>query len=225
MITGYGGGTFNMDGTQATQPDRQSFVPTGDFGPRPQGIEQAAAYAGPPKKGGLFGSGVKLQDVLGVLSDGVLNAYGGGMPYASMLSKQHDQQRALQAAEQNRQRDLQDQIGLYDYKRTNPMPINNDTANDYAFRASHLGQTAADDWLKSQGDPVVTVPLGPNRVYSGPRSGLGQALSGMSGGGNLDATATVEDGYQYTPGPGGRGNQANWKQIGGSGGNAGGGFR
>ncbi len=39
-------------------------------------------------------------------------------------------------------------------------------------------------------------------------SELSQKLSGQANG--VDAIPTVEGGYQYTPGPGGRGNQANW---------------
>ena len=35
----------------------------------------------------------------------------------------------------------------------------------------------------------------------------------------------VEDGYAYTPGPGGKANQANWKPVGGGTGNGAGGFR
>lgn len=46
----------------------------------------------------------------------------------------------------------------------------------------------------------------------------GQAFNPGGGTGNgPDAVPTIEDGYQYTPGPGGRANQGNWKPVGGAG--------
>ena len=124
VISGYGGGTWNMDGTQATPMDRVDGVPMGDFGPRPDGIDKAAAYTGPVKKGGLFGSGIKWHQILGALSDGVLAANGQGMPYASMITQQRQQDNQLKRLAAQQQAELQQQMALYDYKRANPMPQN-----------------------------------------------------------------------------------------------------
>jgi len=209
-------------------PLQASTMPTardGLFGTRPQGIEQAAAYTGPVKKGGLFGSGVRLADVAGLIGDTLLSASGQAPIYTPNVLQQRQQDTALKRQALQQQQELAQQMALYDYKRANPMPINNDTANDYAFRVSHLGQAAADEWLKSQGDPVVTVPLGPNRVYSGPRSGLGAALSG---GGQASGVPKVMDQASYDAVPPGAqymSPDGHIRTKGGSSGNAGGGFR
>lgn len=202
IISGYGGGTWNTDGTQATpmQPD---------YGPRPAGIDQAAAYAGPAKKGGLFGSGVKWQQIAGLVGDALTSANGGGMPYTQNMLQQRQQDFALKRLAAQQQAQLQQEMALYDYKRGNPMPINNDTVQDYNFRVQTLGKDAADQWLRNQGDPVVTVPLGPNRVYSGPRSGLGTAL----GAGGGPAPGSIEDGHRFKGGD--PANPANWEPIAG----------
>lgn len=126
-ISGYGGGTFNMDGTQATPVDTQPFIPTGDFGPRPAGIDQAAAYTGPAKKGGLFGSkfnepggwGEKL-----ALIGSVLTQDGGNNPNVQGIMLRRQMEAAAQRAQAQRQAELQNQMALYDYKRANPEPAN-----------------------------------------------------------------------------------------------------
>jgi soluble lytic murein transglycosylase len=74
------------------------------------------------------------------------------------------------------------------WKRDNPEPVKNDTVNDYEFMREQLGDDAAKQYLRSMGDPVVTVPLPNGQVYSGPRSGLAGAIGG--GGPQEGATAT-----------------------------------
>lgn len=219
VISGYGGGTFNVDGTQAT-PVGGTVIPTGDFGPRPSGIDEAAAYTGPAKKGGLFGSkfnepggwGEKL-----ALIGSVLTQDGGNNPMVQQILQRRAQDYAIKQQALQQQQELARQVALYDYKRQNP-----DLSEfDRALQAGGV-QEGTPDWQKYQlqralsiADPTVTVPLGPNRIYSGPRSGLGAALGAGAPTGNLDGQPTVEDGYVYTPGPGGRANQANWKPQGG----------
>lgn len=112
LITGFGGGTFNSDGTQVT----------GGFGNRPAGIEEAAAYTGPAKKGGIFGSGVKWQQIAGILGDSLLAANGQGMPYTQNMLQQRQQENLLKRQALEQQQELARQIQLYDYKRNNPYP-------------------------------------------------------------------------------------------------------
>lgn len=204
-ISGYGGGTFNMDGTQATPVG--GFMPTGDFGQRPQGIDQAAAYTGPARKGGLFGSGVKWQQIAGALGDALMAANGNqSMPYTQMQMQQRQQDHLLKRAQAQRQAELQDQMALYDYKRANPMPLNNDTINDFnwysglspeqrqIYAQMHPQYITADN-----GDGTKTVmPVTPQMFGQQPQ---------QQGGGMHD----LPPGYNI--------------RGGGSGGNAGGGFR
>lgn len=162
-ISGYGGGTFNMDGTQATPVG--GFSPAGDFGDRPQGIDQAAAYAGPKPKGGLFGSGVKWQQVMGAVGDALLAANGNStMPYTMMQAQKQSQERTLQRADQQRQRELQDQISLYDYKRANPEPANDTFTRALAAAGIQPGTPEYMAYAKKRAgmltNPVQLIPDG-----------------------------------------------------------------
>lgn len=67
--------------------------------------------------------------------------------------------------------------------------------------------------LQHQGVQWVTPQ--PGTTAFGVNSFTGQPMGQDNPSGGPDATPTVEDGYAYTPGPGGRANQANWKPIGG----------
>lgn len=153
---------------------------------------------------------------LGVLADALAGAAGRQGPYAQMLMQQRQQDNEEQTYQRHQQSELQRQKDLYSYQLANPKP---DEPTNYARELIESGfhpgtpeyQTRFQKHLDAADDPMVTVSLPGNRIYSGPRSGLGAAL----GGGSPDAMPTVEDGYSYTPGPGGRGNQANWKPAGG----------
>lgn len=65
---------------------------------------------------------------------------------------------------------------------------------------------------------VPTPPGGMTQVFHGV---IGSPVTrgevfGNQQPGNLDSTPTIEEGHQYTPGPGGRANPANWKFLGGA---------
>lgn len=205
-ISGYGGGTWNMDGTQATPIDMQPFIPTADFGPRPDGIDEAAAYTGPSKKGGLFGSGVKWQQVAGALGDALLAANGNqSMPYTQMQNQQRQQDNLLKRMQAQRQAELQDQMALYDYKRANPTPVVNDTINDF-------------NWFKSlsESDRQIYQQLHPQYTTVDNGDGTKTVMPLTPGMFNQPAQQSG-GGHDLPPGYSVRG--------GGSGGNAGGGFR
>jgi hypothetical protein len=118
------------------------------------------------------------QFIAGTIGD-ALQTWGGGR--ATFAAAMQARQEAAQAQAQY-QRQEADKFALWqrqkEWERANPAPVNNDTIADYNFRAQTLGKQAADEWLKSASDPVVTVTLPGNRVYSGPRSGLATALGG-----------------------------------------------
>lgn len=163
-ISGYGGGTFNMDGAQVTPVDTQPFIPTGDFGPRPAGIDEAAAYTGPAKKGGLFGSGVKWQQIAGILGDTLMNANGGGMPYTQMQMQRSQQDNLLKRMQAQRQAELQDQMALYDYKRANPEPVEDSFTRALSAAGIQRGSKEWQDMARKRAkmltNPVQLVPDG-----------------------------------------------------------------
>ncbi len=67
--------------------------------------------------------------------------------------------------------------------------------------------------MEARGGPL-TMNLPGGGMYHGPASRLPEALGAGRAPpqGNIDAEPTSEDGYSYTPGPGGRANPANWRQ-------------
>lgn len=172
-----------------------------------------------PKRGGLFGSGIQLRDVLGVLGDS-LSVASGQEPFYTLTQQQRRQQdRALQLQALQQQQELARMLAVKQWERENPAPT--DTQRNFEYYSGlDPAQRSQFDRMRA-GDPYVTTTLPNKQIYSGPASGLGAALSG---GVSSDDQPGEEDGYIYTPGPGGRGNQANWKLKGGPAGNGGGMF-
>lgn len=161
----------------------------------------------------------------GVLADALAGAAGTTPMYQTMMLQKRQQDRQAQLAAANRQADFQDKIGFYDYQNAHPKPLEPDAFERSLVQANIKPgtpewQQAYQSRIQHWNDPFINTTLPNGQFYSGPQSGLPQAL----GGGNLDNTPTVEDGYQYTPGPGGRSNQSNWKAVGGSVGSGTGGF-
>jgi len=192
-IIGYGGGTFNPDGSQAT-PARQTFDQA--FG---TGSESQADIGAPKKSGGLFGQNSALWKVLGTVGDSLSAVNGIAPTYAPMMAQQRQHQQTMAEKAAEREATYQREMDLARFKAT--LPANNDTANDYAFIAQHLGKDAADKYLGNIGDPIVTVQLPGNRVYSGPRSGMAAAL-----GGGQSTPITADDWNKGTPVGGGASN-------------------
>lgn len=131
-----------------------------------------------PRHPSFFGQGGAGRSIAGAIGDAFLQMGGAQPIYAPAANSQRQMALAQKLAEAKRQSDRQDWLYQQQWERDNPKPISNDTVNDYNFRIQTLGKDAADEWLRNQGDPVVTVTLPGDRVYSGPRSGLAAALSG-----------------------------------------------
>lgn len=166
--------------------------------------------------GGFLG---KAAPFLGVIGDALLAANGRPAMYTPLVARQRERQAEMQDAMTRWQQQ-------FDYERAHPKPVNNDTANDYAFITEHLGKGAADQYLRNIGDPMISIPLPGNRIYSGPRSGLGNAM------GNVTAPAgdipTVGDQASYDAVPAGgqyRDPSGHIRTKGGGAGNGVGGFR
>lgn len=108
----------------------------------------------------------------------VLAGDGGNSPALAPYILRRQQELLAQRQQQDREYDWQDWQRKQKWERANPKPVNNDTTADYDFRKRILGEDAAKDWLRSSGDPIVTVPLPNGQIYSGPRSQLSVALTG-----------------------------------------------
>jgi hypothetical protein len=124
---------------------------------------------------------------LGVLADALAGAAGRQGPYASMLMEQRQQDQQEQAYQHHRS----DQFDLWrqeqDYQAAHPQA---QPPSGYARELIDMGiqpgtpefVSRMDAHLKAIDDPVITTQLPGDRIYSGPRSGLGAALGGASNG-------------------------------------------
>lgn len=166
----------------------------------PGAMDQMAQMMPRPKKTGMFGAGKgNIGEIIAAALSGALAARGNP---AGQMGLQMLHQRRQQAAEQEqygqrREDEFQDWVRKQAYQAANPNPVNNDTANDYRFISERLGEDAAKEWLRNQGDPLVTVNLPGSRVYSGPRSQLGRALGAPAQG---PQPGHVEDGFRFKGG-------------------------
>jgi hypothetical protein len=130
---------------------------------------------------------------LGVLADALAGAAGRPGPYAAMLDQQHQ----LDQEDQRYERHKTDSFDLWrqeqDYQREHQQPDITPFGRELIESGLQPGTPEytkrMSDHLNAVDDPIVTVPLPGNRIYSGPRSGLATALS--SGSAALPPTAPV----------------------------------
>jgi hypothetical protein len=215
-------GLFGGGYAETGQPPEQMPDPFGratpyQFGGRPQPqppmlppMEQEQ-----PQRRGMFGSGFmqKAGDVGAILRDDPGIWDNRQQMQAQQMNAQAEAAARAQQAQMDRMAKREDWQWQQDYQREHPAPVNNDTVNDYGFIKQTLGEEAANQYLQRLGDPMINTTLPNGAFYSGPGSRLPSVLG--AGGGSPDTTPITEDGYSYTPGPGGRGNQANWKPVAG----------
>lgn len=185
-----------------------------------------------PKPASFWQGGEKFRGkdaiagLLAVLGD-AFTQQSGGDPYAvqglsggrqSAMEKAEKaaQERALMAAAQ-RQGINADQFALYQGGMGAAIPKPPEDPSEVRVTRWYQNASPEERAAYDQMHPIITHGYGSTVI---PRSGLQSP-----GAGNQDAIPTREDGFDYIPGPGGRANPANWKQAGGGGGNATGGFR
>lgn len=112
---GFGGGTFNMDGTRADEPE---WLPQPSAAPQQQMSKPG---------GGLFGKiGGAMGDIGAILDDSPSGMQAREMEYR----QQQDRSRAL-AAQQQAEAENAQWYEREKWKRDNPTPTNNDTINDF----------------------------------------------------------------------------------------------
>lgn len=119
---------------------------------KPHNLPQTSA---PPKKKGLFGTGIQLGDVIGIAGDAVAINRGMTPMFAEREQEARlaKQKQALEEAARLRERD--EWLYREQYKRENPAPISNDTANDYAFWQSKLTPEQFEQWKANKVNPPV----------------------------------------------------------------------
>lgn len=110
-IGGYGGGTWNVDGTQATPVERHGYAQDGEA----------------PRKGGFFAQGGAGRAIAGTIGDVLLQRGGLAPIYAPTMRAQ--QQARL--AEQDAQRERAEWMFREQWKRDNPEARVNDTVQDF----------------------------------------------------------------------------------------------
>lgn len=195
----------------------------------------------------MEGGDFKAKDALGVflasLGDGLDRAGGGqgGFFDDTMASRSQRMQAQQRAAAENQQRAqvanamraqgmTPEQVtmatnGMGQFIPQAPEPTAMEKNVEAWRRMTPEQRTAYEQMQEAQSGPIA-LNLGGDRYFAGSKSAFIDAVNAWGGGGqNLDNTPTIEDGYQYTPGAGGRRNQANWKKIGGQTAIPSGGFR
>lgn len=178
VISGYGGGTFNMDGTPATPVDMElPAIPPGPSLTQPMPQEQAPQQAPqplslasllPPDEPSKFENMPTWKVALGGLFDSIVNQTGGkGTFIPAMLADQQRQTSSKDALAKWAQ-----QLAL---KRMYPDPTALEQ-NVAAFQRFTPEQRTAYGAMQEAQQGPVTLTLPGNRIYSGPRSGLLEAL-------------------------------------------------
>lgn len=173
-------------------------------------------YATNPDKPSAWGEGGKAWQILGIVGDALSAADGRqGVYLPAMLDMRQQTQKERQFLAQLQAKsasDRADKVWERDLDISRPKPTA-EMQNFGAYEGMDDARRKTFNQFKA-GDPNVALTFSNGQVYAGPQSGLATALTGGQQASNLDATPTSEGGYQYTPGPGGRANQANWSAAG-----------
>jgi hypothetical protein len=154
-------------------PDRQQVGPFGGFGMDGGAIDESgainpqrlAAISGKPKKRGIFGSGVGLGDVAGVVGDAILQNNGDAPLWAPMRMQRMQSEQMGIMDQAKREADFADWRRKQDYERVNPK-----TTSPYR-------------WEGNDGDVYELGQDGkPFRIFDDPTPKMNFIPDGMGGG-------------------------------------------
>lgn len=170
-----------------------------------------------PEKPKFFGEGGVGRAIAGNIGDFLLQNAGMNPLYQPQQQHERAMQQRTQMAEQQQRQQRDNFLFEQNYKRDNPA-AQQPTAMERNLEV-YSRWTPEQRKLYGEMNPIVQT-LGDGSARAVNR----YAPQGAPANSNDDAP-TIEDGYKYTPGPGGRSNSANWQPTGGSVGNGTGGFR
>lgn len=145
----FGGGNINprasLFGMMSGGPP-ETFAPTtpidtGDPAPMPK------------KGGGLFGSDGYGTAVMGGIADYLLQLNDMQPMYAPMLQQRNQRQQTMAQKAADRATQWEDFQRENQWKIEHPAPINNDTANDYAFWQQKLSPEEFATWKQNKVNP------------------------------------------------------------------------
>lgn len=121
----------------------------------------------------------KGQIIAGILADALAGAAGHPGPMAARWNEERQQQQQQAQWGLQRRARLEDWQAQQDYQRAHPdpSPMERDIG---AWQHMTPEQRAAYGEIQKarEGDPIVTITLPNGQMYSGPRSGLAQAMMG-----------------------------------------------
>lgn len=120
----------------------------------------------------------------GILADGLLGLAGRQGVYAPMMERRRQEQTALEAGEQRYQRQRADSRDDFLWKQQNEAKTPTGFAGELVQAGYQPGTpeyvAKLQQHVANRLDPSVTVPIG-DRLYVGPRSGLGMATGAAPG--------------------------------------------
>lgn len=129
-ISGYGGGTFNVDGSQAT----------------PVQSPQGGMFGRPKRK--------TSQRVAGYIADALAGLAGQQGPYGMMLADENAQAEQEAAYQRQRADEYADWQKRQEYEAAHATPRVNDTEADYNFWKAKLSPEDFERWQRNRVDPI-----------------------------------------------------------------------
>jgi hypothetical protein len=121
----------------------------------------------------------KGQIIAGIIGDALAGAAGRQPVFGQMVAQQHQRDDEMAQWGLQRRARLEDWQTQQDYQRAHPdpSPMERDVQAWAAMTPEQRVQYQ-DMQKAKEGDPIVTITLPNGQMYSGPRSGLAQAMMG-----------------------------------------------
>lgn len=139
---------------QSIMPGDQPDYGMGGFRiPVDGGPDMPEAAQPEAKKPSFFGQGGIGRNIAGYVGDWLQQVNGGEATFAPAMQLRQQMAYQQQRAQQQRETEWQDYVRKAEYDRANPKPINNDTVADYNFWKSVLSPEDFQKWQQNKIDP------------------------------------------------------------------------